>query len=105
MVDPDSWLTAFDRQVYQRKVKTDGRILVDDHPYYVKKALAGQVVTLLVNATERVFDVLLGQDRIKQLPLWGLVGKQMRLDAYVDLMREQARSEERTRLLMQRQHA
>ena len=105
LVDPDAWLTAFDGHAYQRKVKTDGRVVVDDHAYYVKSALARQVVTLVVNATERVFDVFLGQDRIKQLPVWGLLGKQMRLDAYIDLMGEQARSEERTRLLMQRHHA
>jgi transposase InsO family protein len=105
MVDPDAWLTAFDGQVYLRKVKTNGQVMVDSAPYYVKSALAGQVVTLVVNAAERVFDVLLGQDRIKQLPLKGLVGVQMRLDASIDLMKEQARSEERTRLLVQRHHA
>lgn len=102
-IDPDRWLQAIHGRTYARRVKSDGRVEVDGTPYYVKQALAGQLVTLRINAPARTFEVLLGEQLIKQIPIKGLQGGLMSLDAYIELMEKQARSEERQRLMKQRQ--
>jgi transposase InsO family protein len=99
LVDPDLWLEEQHGRAFSRRVKVDGRILVDGTAYYVKQALAGQMVTLLVNAHEHLFEVVLGQQVIKRLPIKGLVGRRLPLAAYIERMQEQARSEERQRRL------
>ncbi|WP_075164531.1 hypothetical protein [Ktedonobacter racemifer] len=68
---------------------------VDREAYYISRALCGQHVTLLLNAPERVLDVWLGNQTIKQLPLKGLIGHPLPLSRYIQLMLDQARSEER----------
>lgn len=98
-VDPDHWLLALDGRFYPRQVKADGCVQVDGVPYYIKQALAGHSIMLRLNASARCFDVLQGEQFIKQLPIKGLLGKQMPLEAYIELMSERARSEERQRLM------
>lgn len=107
LVDPDRWLEEQHGRAFSRRVKVDGRIVVDGVAYYVKQALAGQMVTLLVNAHARLFEVVLGQRVIKRLPIKGLVGRRLPLAAYIERMQEQARSEERQRRLRDhlRRHA
>ena len=43
----------------------------------------------------RAFDVYLGSQPIKQVPIKGLRGEILPFERYVDLMREEARSEAR----------
>jgi len=50
---------------------------------------------LFVKAQSRAFDVSLGSRQIKQVLIKGLQGEIMSIDRYVDLMREEARSEAR----------
>ncbi|WP_236600823.1 transposase [Ktedonobacter sp. SOSP1-85] len=99
LIDPDAWLQAVHGRTYARRVKSDGRVSVDGADYYIKQALAGQRITLRVNAAERCFEVLQHESIIKQLPIKGLQGQQMPLDDYITLMQERARSEERQRLI------
>jgi transposase InsO family protein len=94
-VDPDGWLTSVDGQAFARKVDTHGCVTVDLQTYYIKQVLSGQHVVLFVNAHSRTFDVYLGSQQIKQVPIKGLQGEIMPFNRYVDLMREQARSEAR----------
>lgn len=68
---------------------------MDRRGYYIKHTLAGQQVVLLVNAPERMFDVLLGRDHLKSVAIKGLVGQPLPFGAYVTRMREEARSEYR----------
>lgn len=68
---------------------------VDLQSYYIKQQLSGQHVVLFVNAQNRAFDVWLGGQCIKQVPIKGLQGETMPFEGYVDLMREEARSEAR----------
>lgn len=98
-VDPDRWVNALDGQLYPRRVKSDGRVLVDGTAYYVKQALAGQQIVLRIKAAARVFEVLLGEQKIKELPIKGLIGEPMALDDYIELMSQRARSQERQRRL------
>ncbi len=83
-------------------MKRDGRIQVDGTSYYIKADLAGHHIMLRLNAATRCFDVFRGQQFVKSVPIKGLRGESMPLEAYIDLMRERARSEERQRLLRQR---
>lgn len=99
MVDPDAWLQAVHGRTYARRVKSDGYVSVDGIDYYIKRALAGHMITVCVNATERCFEVMQETTLVKQIPIKELQGKLMPLDDYISLMEEHARSEERQRLM------
>lgn len=97
-VDPDIWLQAIHGRTYARRVKADGCVRVDGVSYYVKQALAGQMIAIRINAVERCLEVLYQNALIKTLPIKGLQGKRMPLEDYIAFMQERARSEERQRL-------
>lgn len=99
VVDPDAWVQAVHGRTYARRVKSDGFVKVDGVNYSVKQALAGQQITLCVNAAGRCFEVIQQETRMKQLPIKGLQGKLMPVDDYIALMEKRARSEERQRLM------
>jgi hypothetical protein len=86
---------AVDGHAFARKIDGHGCVTVDLQTYYIKQQLSGQHVVLFVNAQSRTFDVYLGSQQIKQLPIKGLRGEIMPLERYVDLMRKEARSEAR----------
>lgn len=94
-VDPDTWLAAIHGQAFARRVQPNGSVGVDRRSYYVKQTLAGQQVVLVVNAPERCFDVLLGKEMVKTLPIKGLVGQPLPFEEYAARMRGEARSEYR----------
>jgi hypothetical protein len=77
-------------------------VTLDHEPYYISQALARQQVVLFVNAAERAFDVWLGSEGLKRIPIKGLQGAEMPLDQYITLMQEEARSQERRRQLAHR---
>jgi integrase-like protein len=95
VVDPDRWLAQMDGQAFARRVLPNGTVEVARRSYYIQQALAGQSVVLVVNAPERVFEVLLGKERLKRLPIKGVVGQTLPFAQYVMRMREEARSEYR----------
>lgn len=68
---------------------------VDLQTNYIKQQLSGQHVVVFVNAQSRTFDVYLGSQQIKQVPIKGLRGEVLPLERYLDLMRKEARSEAR----------
>jgi hypothetical protein len=70
-VDPDRWLASVDGQAFARKVDAHGCVQVDLQSYYIKQQLSGQRVVLFVNAQNRAFDVWLGGQCIKQVPIKG----------------------------------
>ena len=75
---------------------------MDHRSYYVKQSLAGQKVVLVVNAPEQRFDVLLGREVVKSVPIKGLVGQALPFEDYAAQMLEEARSEYRRWLQHQR---
>jgi hypothetical protein len=101
-VDPDRWVAHLDGQALARRVLPNGTVEVDRRSYYIKQTLAGQQVVLVVNAPERVFEVLLGRERLKVLPIKGVVGQLLPFDEYAARMREEARSEYRRWVQQQR---
>jgi hypothetical protein len=53
---------------FPRRIGSDGCIEVDEEPYYIKQALAGHQVVLLVNAPDSLFAVYHQDTLIKQVP-------------------------------------
>lgn len=94
-VDPDRWLVTVDGQAFARKIDAHGCVMIDLQTYYIQQHLAGQHVVLFVNAQSRSFDVYLGSQCIKQVLIKGLQGTTMPFERYMDLMREEARSQAR----------
>lgn len=94
-VNPDAWLAHIHGRAYARRVQPKGTVEVDRHAYYIKQALAGQEVVLVVNAPECRFEVLLGKEPVKSVAIKGLVGQLLPFDEYAARMREEARSEYR----------
>ena len=97
LVDPDRWLQVRDGLHLVRKVRHDGSVRVDLKSYYVSRALAGRHVSLHLSAAKRALLVVHERRVIKTLPLKGLTGKPLRFEAFVQLMKGQARSERRLR--------
>jgi hypothetical protein len=95
MVDPDRWLGRVHQQTFARTVQADGGVSIDHREYYVGRQMAGQRVTCVVQATSLQFDIWHGTSRIKQLPIKGLHGTCLSFEAYVALMKQEARSEYR----------
>jgi transposase InsO family protein len=102
LVDPDRWLQVSDGLHLVRLVHRDGSVRVDLKSYYVGRALAGQHVALHLSAAKRALLVVHEHQVIKTLPLKGLSGQALRFEAFVQLMRGQARAEHRLRTAQER---
>ncbi len=102
VVDPDRWLTSIHGQAFARTVQPNGSVVVDHRSYYVKQALAGRKVVLVVNAKDARFEVFLGREVVKSVAIKGLVGQSLPFEAYAARMLEEARSEYRRWLQQQR---
>jgi transposase InsO family protein len=102
-IDPDGWLQAITGKHYARVVKRDGCVEIGDRLYYVKTDLAGQQVTLQVEATTRSFLVWHRQQVVKRLAMKGLVGHGVSWNEYLRLIIDDARSQWRDYLRRQRQ--
>lgn len=97
LVEPDRWLETVDSQCYPRRVGRDGRVKLDSKLYYVSRRLAGQVVTLRIDAQARVFVVEHDGKELKRLTIRGLGTGPLSYAAYVELMQKEARSDARKR--------
>ena len=91
-VDPDGWLRLVDGRHYVRKVRGNGTVRLDEAVYYVQQHLAGQYVTLQIDAANRALVVHQQQQAVKHLPLKGLHAGPLALDDYTTEMCRQARS-------------
>jgi transposase InsO family protein len=92
-VDPDRWLQSLHGRALVRMVRSNGTVSVDDVRYYVRQDLAGQVISLIVDASDKEFDLLLGATHIKRLPIKGLSGQALPFEQYVTLMQQEAHSD------------
>jgi hypothetical protein len=93
--DPDRWLWLLDRRRFVRKGHPTGTVLVEHDRSYVGRQLRGQYVVVSVEAAPRTLLLQHQQRVLKRLPLtWG---RQDPLDfeAYLAMMRQEARSRRR----------
>jgi hypothetical protein len=101
-VDPDAWLKSYHRQIFRRKVGGNGSVAVDTQRYYIGKRYVRKRVALQVDATTGQFDVWLGKQHVKSLPVRHLYKGEMSFDDYVEYMIVAARSEEKRLQLKRR---
>ena len=94
-VDPDAWLEAIDRRAYDRKINRNGSVQLGGQRYYIKQALVGQAVTLVVLADVRQLRVVHNGQVIKVLDIKGLFQGVLSLSEFVRLMVQQARTIDR----------
>jgi transposase InsO family protein len=102
LVNPDRWLEFSDGLSVLRTVSRQGVVSIDLKTYYVGQAFAGQRLALHLSAKDHCWIVVAGSQRLKTLPLKGLFGKALPFEAYVQLMEQQARAEQRLRTAQER---
>jgi transposase InsO family protein len=102
VVNADAWLSWVDGEHVVRLVNRQGFVKVDLRPYYVSSKLAGQAVTLRVNATEGCLQVMHPQGNQRSLPLKGLYQRSFSYQDYVELMGQEASTQQRLLALQKR---
>lgn len=101
-VDPDGWLGFYHGRFFRRRVNSKGTVHVDKNTYYIGRHLRGQTVQLRLDAQQKYFTVWHDKACVKQVAIKGLYNEPLSLDEYVEMILQEAQSEER-RLLSQRQ--
>jgi transposase len=92
-VDPDAWLSHYDKRVFKRTVAQNGTVKIGKHTYYLDYRLAKERVGLHLDAKLAVFNVIHKGRVIQQHEVQGLVTRQMSFHEFVPHMLEQARTE------------
>jgi Integrase core domain len=95
VVDPDRWLRVIDGQHFVRKVRHNGTVLLDDVGYDIKQSLAGQYVDVCVDANTQAFVIWHQHQPCKRVAIKGLQKTALSFDRFVELMSQQALSEQR----------
>ena len=78
-----------------RRVNRQGFVKVDLYPYYLSSKLAGQTVTLSIQATEQRLQVVYPREYRRSLPLKGLQQRVLPYQEYVALMQREASTQQR----------
>ena len=76
-------------------MQSDASLTINHERYYVPRELAGHQVTCFINAPEKQFDIWQAGSRITSLPIKGLSGRTVPFEEYIELMKQEARSEYR----------
>ena len=92
-VDPDVWLTHYNKRVFRRKVAQNGTVKVGKHTYYVDYRLAKETVGFHLDAQLAVFNVLHKGKILRQHEVQELVKHPMTFQDYVRHMLEKARTD------------
>lgn len=104
VINADAWLWRVDGDHLVRLVNRQGFVKVDLRTYYISSKLAGQAVTLRVNATERCLQVVHPQANSRSLPLKGLYQRSFSYQDYVELMQQEASTQQRLLALQKRRN-
>lgn len=102
VVNPDRWLQVSDGLTVVRTVNRKGMVSIDLKDSSVGHALAGQRVALHLSAKTRSWLVIQGTTLLKTIPLKGLYEAALPFEQFVQLMMQQARSEQRLRTSQER---
>jgi hypothetical protein len=95
LVNPDAWLSRVTGKHLVRRVNCQGFVKVDLYPYYISSKLAGQKVTLSIQAKEQILQVVYPQEYRRSLPLKGLQQRALPYQEYVELMQREASTQQR----------
>jgi hypothetical protein len=104
LVDADRWLLRYDGHSFARKVKATGQVTVADTPYYVKRALAKQVVALRVDAAASQFVVEADGQEVQRLAIKGLGQGMMPFTTFVEHLCADTRTSRLAAFWRVRQH-
>jgi len=102
VVNPDRWLQVSDGLSVVCTVNRQGMVSIDLKDYYVGRPLAGHRVALHLSAKAQAWLVIQDTKLLKSLPLKGLSGAALSFEAFVQLMMQQARAEQRLRTAQER---
>jgi len=102
VVNADAWLSWVDGEHVVRLVNRQGFVKVDLRTYYVSSKLAGQPVTLRIKAAEGCLQVVHPQGNARSLPLKGLHQRCLSYQDYVELMQQEASTQQRLLALQKR---
>ena len=78
-----------------RRVNRQGFVKVDFYPYYISSKLAGQSVTLSIQAKEQQLQVVYPQEYRRSLPLKGFHQRTLPYQEYLALMQREASTQQR----------
>jgi transposase InsO family protein len=95
LVNPDAWLSRVKGQHLVRRVNRQGFVKVDLYPYYISSKLAGQRVTLSIQAAEQSLQVVYPHEYRRSLPLKGLHQRALPYQEYLALMQREASTQQR----------
>ncbi|MBZ0304907.1 MAG: transposase [Anaerolineae bacterium] len=97
MVNPDRWVEGYHGKIFQRRVRANGTVVIDDHFYVIGPHYAGQSVALQLDAVHQTFQVLFMGKPIQVLPMKGLHFQTYPFQKYLDLMMNEATRIEQAR--------
>jgi integrase-like protein len=90
-VNPDAWLNALHRRVFQRRVSSEGMIQVDRHFYFIGREFAKQALVLLVDLPREEFVVMDGNEHVlKRLAIQGLQKREMDMFEFLKFSQQEA---------------
>jgi hypothetical protein len=92
LVDGDRWLHAYDGHSFVRRVQRGGQVMVADVPYFVKAALAGQHVSLRVDAETGRFVVEVDGRVVQHIAIKGIDVGRVSFATFVEHVCAQART-------------
>ena len=95
LVNPDAWLSRVKGQHLVRRVNRQGCVKVDLYSYSISSKLAGQRVTLSIQAKEQALQVVYPQEYRRSLPLKGLHQRALPYQEYLTLMQREASTQQR----------
>ena len=95
LINPDAWLSRVKGQHLVRRVNRQGFVKVDFYPYSISSRLAGQSVTLAIQAKEQQLQVVYPQEYRRSLPLKGLHQRALPYQEYLALMQREASTQQR----------
>jgi len=101
-IDPDSWLQSLDGLHVERKIDRQGMLSIDLKRYDVSRKLAGHRVSVQLDAQDCCLHVFLQEQRVKSLPVRGLLGQVLSFEQFLAHMLQQARAQHRLRSLQER---
>jgi hypothetical protein len=91
-VDPDAWLASYHRRLFRRRVGQNGSISLGTYNYYVGYHYVGQPVGVVLDAEQRVFNIVHQGQVIRQLEIQGLVGHVLPFNDYLKRILIEART-------------
>jgi hypothetical protein len=96
LVDPDAWVSKLHGRCYTRRINSNGQVQIGKQSYYINKKLSGRYVVLRIDGQKRHFVVEHKRQALKYLPIKGLFNQKMPFHDYLNVIREEARSEWRS---------